>query len=645
MSEFEQVKDLVGRAAQRRRWQRGWHRFWQGLLAGGVLWLLCLAVFKGLPVTDEVLFIGGGVALGLPVLGFILGFWRLEKPLQTARWMDDRQRLQERLSTALEVGADPKMGAWGELVVKDAVARVAGLDVRRLLPYHLPGASRWALLVLLLSAGLGFVPEYRSQEYLKAQQTKENIKETGKNLADATRRVLAKRKEGMEKAADKAIKAAAELGGQMAKKPATRADTLKELAKASEKVAQQSKDLERNPTLKSLQKAAQNQARDASGASEQLQSRMEAIQKAMGSKEAMQNAMDKLQKELEKAQQQAASMARNPSEASDAAKSELAKALASLAQQAQAMGAALSGLEEAIASLEAGKISQVAKDLQMAERDLDKLKEMAKAMQQMQQQAMQMGKDLAEQLKNGQAEAAEATLRKMTRQLDSGQITPEQMKAIMDEVAKALKPAEPYGDVAKELNAAMKSLAKGEKQEGAKALAKAADQLADLMQQMADLQDLKSTMASLRRAQMAVGTGMGWGQCQGPPKAGKGGKPGRGVGTWADEGQMMDPPEQEAWDNSGVERPDTDSRGLTDRGEGQLPEGAQPDQVKGQLSPGGQMPTITLKGVSIKGQSTVAIQEAVSAAQSEAQSALSSEQVPKAYQGAVKDYFDDLKGK
>jgi hypothetical protein len=39
----------------------------------------------------------------------------------------------------------------------------------------------------------------------------------------------------------------------------------------------------------------------------------------------------------------------------------------------------------------------------------------------------------------------------------------------------------------------------------------------------------------------------------------------------------------------------------------------------------------------------VAYQEAAMAAQSEAQNALSQEQIPRAYQGAVKDYFDDLK--
>ena len=55
------------------------------------------------------------------------------------------------------------------------------------------------------------------------------------------------------------------------------------------------------------------------------------------------------------------------------------------------------------------------------------------------------------------------------------------------------------------------------------------------------------------------------------------------------------------------------------------------------------MPSIPLKGVSIKGASTVAYEEAAAAAQSDAQSALNHEKVPRAYQGAVKDYFDDLK--
>jgi len=124
---------------------------------------------------------------------------------------------------------------------------------------------------------------------------------------------------------------------------------------------------------------------------------------------------------------------------------------------------------------------------------------------------------------------------------------------------------------------------------------------------------------------------------------GQGGKPGSGVGTWAEEGAQWDGQMSQGWDNSGVERPDMDPRGHTERGEGELSDALKPTKVKGQFSPGGQMPSITLKGVSIKGTSKVTYEEAATAAQSDAQSALSQEKVPRAYQNAVKDYFDDLK--
>jgi hypothetical protein len=55
------------------------------------------------------------------------------------------------------------------------------------------------------------------------------------------------------------------------------------------------------------------------------------------------------------------------------------------------------------------------------------------------------------------------------------------------------------------------------------------------------------------------------------------------------------------------------------------------------------MPSITLRGVSVRGQSKVTVEQAIAAAQSEAQSALSQEKVPRAYQETVKGYFDDLK--
>jgi hypothetical protein len=193
------------------------------------------------------------------------------------------------------------------------------------------------------------------------------------------------------------------------------------------------------------------------------------------------------------------------------------------------------------------------------------------------------------------------------------------------------------------LNSAIGQIKQGDQPGASQSLADAAKELENLLQQMADAESLKATLAALQKAQMCVGTCQSWGQCKNPG-VGQGGKPGSGVGMWADEtGWLYYPEYTERWDNSGLERPDVDPRGLTDRGEGELADNLEATKIRGQLNPGGPMPSITLKGVSIKGQSRVGYEEAVNAAQSEAQSALNQDQVPRAYQGAVKSYFDDLK--
>jgi hypothetical protein len=314
--------------------------------------------------------------------------------------------------------------------------------------------------------------------------------------------------------------------------------------------------------------------------------------------------------------------------------------------------------------------------MNVAANDLEKLAEMAQQLESLQHHAaQQMGKDLAEQLQYGQTDAAQQTLQKMIDQLKNGQVSREQLDRILDEVAKAIDPAGEYGKVAGHLKNAVKQMqqaqspgsSQGQQQQAksgaAQSLADAAKELEKLAQQMADAQQLAETLAMLERAQQAIATGKGWGQCNKPGMCSGcqgagckacngrgwnyGGNPmsASGVGTWADETGWIYYPQnvpQNPVDNSGVQRPDMDSRGLTER-DNSLNENLSPTKVKGQLTPGGPMPSITLKGVSIKGQSKVQFEEAATAAQTEAQSALNQDQVPRAYRGAVRDYFDDLK--
>src|SRR5439155_25740173 len=174
------------------------------------------------------------------------------------------------------------------------------------------------------------------------------------------------------------------------------------------------------------------------------------------------------------------------------------------------------------------------KDLQASMTDLEKMRDMAKSLQQHQQQMEKMGKDLAEQLKNGQPEAAQMTLQKMTEQLKSAKLSPDQLQKILQEVSKAVDPASNYGKVAEHLKGACKQMQAGDKGKAAQSLSEASKELEKLMQQLGDTQSLMAELEALNKASMCVGTCQGWRTCN-KPGTGPGGKPGGGVGTWADE--------------------------------------------------------------------------------------------------------------
>ena len=642
MSEIQIIQETLQQTARRRRSQRAWRGLWQGLFIGASLWLVVLGLYKLAPIPELTLTVAAAVSLALLPVGFLVGWSRKPSLAETARWVDGEQHFQERLSTALEVAGSPATGDWRGLLLTDAAGHARRFNPRKSLPYHLPLITRWALLALVLAATLGFVPEYRSKAYLQKQKQAEIIRDTGRQLAELTRRALEHRPPVMEPTR-KSLESVTQLGDHLAKVKLEKSDALRDLASVTERLKDQAKQFGKDPAIRRMEQAARTPGGQTSMSNAELQKQIETLQKELGSKAGNPDAVDKLKQDLKKLQQ-AASGLPNQDGASQQMKDQLSQTLSDLAKKAEAMGLSLPNLEDAIKALEGGQIDKFLTDLKLAEIDLDKMAAMAKAMQQLQLQLEQLGKDLAEQLEKGQAFVAQATLQKMIKQLQSSELNQEQLKKILEEVDKAVKPGSEYGKVGEYLKQAVQQMQQSDKPNAAQSLADASKELERLMKQMGDCDSLLATLQACQKAQMCIGNCQGWGMCQGPPRVGKGGRPGRGVGTWSDDdGSITSAENTGLWDNSGLQRPDMDSRGLTDRGDGALNPALTPTKVKGQISPGGQMPSITLKGVSIKGQSTVAYQEAVTAAQSQAQSALSQEQVPRAYQGAVKDYFDDLK--
>lgn len=652
MNSLAAIETAVARTASRRRWLRGWTGLWRGFVAGIALYLAALTLWKLLPVPYEVLLVGGVLGMLAPPVGFLVGFARRTSPQEAARWLDRKQGLQERLATALEFGTQPAPGKrplpadWQGLVIADATAAAGQLDPRKLLPLGLPRIARWAVGLLALTVALGFLPELRSQAHIRQQKDAEAIKDTGRQLANLTKRSLEQRKPVLEPTR-KNLEDLKDLGTRLQSAKLTRDDALKDLAKATDQLKQQAQELARNPTLRKLEQAARTPGGNSEQSQSALQKQIESLQKQLGAQAGDKDVAEQLQKDLQKLKAAAKGMADNNSAAAQAARQQMSQMAGELARKAESLGMPMPSLDEAVAALNNAQVEQFLKDLNVAEQDLQKMADMAKLLAQLQQQAEKMGKDLAEQLKNGQAQAAIESLQKMMDQLKQANLTPEQLARLAEEIQKATKPGEQYGKVGDHLK---KALAEGKQGNGgdkpamSASLAAAQKELQSLMDQMGDAQALMASLQNLQKAQMCVGNGQCWGSNpSGTPKFGPKGKGGKGVGTWSDNSAWAMPDSiQDLWDNSGINRPDMAGKGQTDRDTG-MPDGLTPTKIKGQIQPGGAMPSITLKGVSIKGTSKVSYSEAVAAAQSAAQSALNQEQVPKAYQNSVRDYFDDLK--
>jgi hypothetical protein len=642
MSELERIETVLGKTARQRRWFRAWNGLFMGLFVAAFLWLLATVSFKLLPIPFGIF---GGlwpIALVAVLGGFIWGGRKKDSALVTAQWVDQQLGLKEKLSAAVEFSQSSSR--WGDALVRDGLKCIEQVKSEKLLRYQLPSVARWTVLLLFVSATLGFVPEYRSQSYLDQQKQEAAIKEAGQQLSSFAKRSLNHRPPKM-KPTEKAMVSVDELGQRLASAKLSRTEALDTIASVTDKLKDEAKNLGENPALKRMRRESRSPSGAPSSTAKALQKQIQSLQKSMKSGANDPNALEEMKQRLDQLQKAASGMNANSDGMTPEMNQKMAESMASLSQMAKSQGMSLPDLEDAMAALENGDVDQFLKDLKSAQVDLDKMLEMAKAMEKLQMDLAQAGKDLAEQLKKGQAQAAHDRLLEMAAKMQSGDMQKEEQEQLMKELAEAIDPAGDYGEVQNLLKQALKKSQEGDSKEASKNLETAAAELKKLMDQFGDMQSLMSTLETLQQAQMCVGNCMGWGQCKSKMAGFKpGGKPGAGVGTWADEnaGWFYSPPSAERWDNSEIERPDMESKGYTDRGEAAKASGMVPTKVKGKFTPGGAMPSITLRGVSIKGESRVVVEEAMTAAQSEAQSALSQQKVPRAYQQAVRNYFDDF---
>jgi hypothetical protein len=602
---------------------------WTGAFWGFGTLLVLVGTDKVLPLPPGLLFWSAAFPGVGSAFGFLLGWSRPVAPDAAARWLDARLGLQERLATALEIEPGNPEGGWQHLVIRDAAARCHDLEPRHLIPLRVPRIARWTAVLAVTLGALLLVPEYRSPSRLTAQKDAETVRSTGRQLSQLTRKTLEEPRKLSEPIRQE-LDQLGTLGDRLQQASLTRDEALKEVSRASEVLREQGLDLARNPMLRRLEKAARegNSAteRPRPGGQESNQSRTaqdaESLQQKLGA--------------LQKAAQEAAGGMKSGIGADR--QQSLASTTEQLLRTAQDMGLDLPTLGKALEELRNLRVDQFLKDLETASRDLRQLAELAR--RQEGSEAGRAGRDLGQQLDRGQIDAAIESLERIGKMMQETRPGESGRMAWAEELEKAVPSADGYGAVAQHLQRALEQSNGRNLAEAGKSLSAARKELEALKADLQDLQALRSGMAALSQARQGLSgaSSEGGGSGSGGRSRGRGRG---GFGDWAEDDPWRLPEEiAESWDNSGQSRADKTGRGRSER-EAALPESLTPTRPRGQFQPGKAMPTV--QGLNLRGESRVGYSEAVEAAQSEAQSALSQEAIPKAYRNTVRDYFDDLK--
>src|SRR5215510_10649722 len=120
---------------------------------------------------------GGAVLLGL-LAGLGFGLLLRVPGGDAARLADRTFGLHDRLATALELARSQDKSPWAAFVVRDAVDRVAGLDLRRAVRWRWPREARFIPIPVLVLAGLPYLPPLPVPEELMLPLQRAEDKET-----------------------------------------------------------------------------------------------------------------------------------------------------------------------------------------------------------------------------------------------------------------------------------------------------------------------------------------------------------------------------------------------------------------------------------------------------------------------------------
>lgn len=647
MTDIQKIESTLKRGQLKLFASNCWATAWKALVAGSGAVIIWIVLYKLCPIPEDYYLPGIYISASVIFLIILIKYLRYPSKGKTAVFIDQSQKLQERISTVLEWKDSQLQSPWTNLMLKDTLSKIDSIDWNHLIKFQFPKSALWSVILILAILGLGFVPEYRTKSFVEKQKFNEISKETGKELAKILNSKLEQRPESAEELSKELIQEGLALADQLGNTKLTKATALRKLEKLSDQFKEQAQKLNLDPSQKRLMEAA-NQASNATqpnSAGDKFEE-MESLNQKVGdlkpSKSELGEALDKLE-ELKDLADALKSDLKDPNSSEAQAIEDAAK---DLAQALEDMGFDPQKLNNAINALKAGDAEEFLENLEFTTQDLQDLLDMANALEELEQE---IGKNLQEQLEKGQIPAAQKTLQQMQDQIEQGDLTDEQRAQMVQDLMDAAEQMQDFPEMQQNLMQAANNLANQNDEQAQQNLAEAAQNLQEIMEQLQNAQDMQDILASLKNAGAALAAGKRWqrlpndqgqgqGQGQGMENRNMGGG---GFGTWSDGQDPLPQQKSNLVDQSGMSQQTLEQKGVTEREQAFNQSNFTQDQVKGDLSPGSSMPSIPLHGLHIKGRSKVSYQEVISEINSSQAGSIDQTKIPRYYQKSVKNYFDE----
>ncbi|MCD8534126.1 MAG: hypothetical protein LR011_04770 [Verrucomicrobia bacterium] len=511
MSDADIIRQAIKKAQNQLLLHLMWTSLWKGLVWGGLIALIWIIAFKLLPLDLKIWDVGFKLAaLAALAVSWIQVLRHRPNFKSAAIYLDQKKKLDERLSTFLEMSQKPTASPWQTLLQQDAVRSLQKVDWKNLVAWKFPVPGRWAVLLMIACSGLAFVPEYRTQAFRDEQTAQEIVQDHGKELVKLLTQTYENRPKAIAPDQADLIQQAIDLGKQMENASLKKAGALRKLEDFESQAQEQLDKLKSDPSQDRLKELAASKGVKSKSSAKEASDKMQDLRDSLGELAGKADKLAELQTRLDAIKNQAGSMKDDLGDPTSAVSQAMQAALEEMREQMEELGMSEENINTALKALKDGKAEEFEENLDFATQDLQKLMDMAQALNKMEQE---LGDNLKEQLERGQIPMAIQSLQQMQEKLQDPSLTPEEKKAMLEELKAAAQAVSDFPQLSEALKQATRNMEKNDHPAAEENLADAAQQLADILndiQNAESLQQMKDPWQKPRRESMAVKNGVKW---------------------------------------------------------------------------------------------------------------------------------------